>query len=613
MTFPSAMVQTARDRAHKLDDDARAAVRELLDRRVKTDDAELARWARDHEDAGGLRDRWVRDLVRVATEATAPLWAEVDAYNARCTIREGLRYQEWAENGAPFDYPDERTRPEQLAEWRRRADDERRHVAEAEAFLAGYTRTMPGSPEADALNDEEGPETIYWSADETGRLWAVSVVLSSSVLTPETRADVWAKLDAETARREGDEARVAEVEASPNEWAPCFLSSAPWEWLGGTYDQPEPDDEPVPDGFEVASRWSDGAKRWRVIRRAGPPRYLRAFTRDLWRARWHGEAVEERRGPRYRPALVGPVHRDLGRAMAPRRGEANPAQMTLPGLVPALSAGVEAVRKALAAAAAASPTVAHRLVRWIVREAAIASSSGLADWTPISEKAVIRPLTAGAEIVINGGFDTLRQLLDFGKKGVELEAVVDIFAGTTVAWANEHDGIGKGVLLQPYRPPGSNRLTLLVSPLLCPGMASDKAVRVADRVLVPVLPPPPLLASNRTHGALLALDWAAVSRLSELRAQLRAYGGVDLDWPRLADGAGVRRGTLARALDLWTNPATGRWVELPGGLWRLADRGDEGRAHALLVEGAAMSAAGAEAGRRSVRSRQAARNRYGQE
>jgi hypothetical protein len=297
MTFPSAMVQAARDRAHKLDDDARAAVRELLDRRVKTDDAELARWARDHEDAGGLRDRWARELVAAAAEATAPVWAEVDAYNARWFIREARRYDEWAETGAPWDDPGLRLHPERLAKWRARADDDRSSasMAAAAAVLAGYTRTMPGAPDLDALDDEEGPETIYGVVNENGRLWAVSVVLSSPVLTPETRADVWAKLDAETARREGDEARVAEVEASPNEWAPCFLSSAPWEWLGGTYDQPEPDEGPVPDGFEAVARWREGASWWRVIRPAGPPRYLRAFTRDLWRARWHGEAVDGRK------------------------------------------------------------------------------------------------------------------------------------------------------------------------------------------------------------------------------------------------------------------------------------------------------------------------------
>jgi hypothetical protein len=572
------MAQAARDRAHKLDDDARAAVRELLDRRVKTDDAELARWARDHEDAGGLRDRWARELVRVATEATAPVWAEVDA-------SDGFE----AEGAARWDH-DERWAhglPEVgLKDFAADDDELRRIVAEAEAEVA-YVGTLHG---------------VFTATDMEGRCWAVAVVLSSPELMPETPAEVWKKLDDETARQTGDGASVYELGLG-----------AYWRWLGGWLDQPEPDEGPVRDGFEVVSRFeivnvNDG--RWRVVRPAGPPRYLRAFTRDLWRARWHGEAVEARRGPRYGSALVGPVYRDLGRAMAPRRGEANPAQMTLPGLVPVLSAGVEAVRKALAAAAVASPTVAHRLVRWIVREAAIASSWGRADWTHISENAVIRPLTAGAEIVINGGFDTLRQLLGFGKKGIELEAVVDIFAGTTVAWANEHDGIGKGVLLAPHRPPGSNCLQLIVSPLLCPGVAAYKSVKSADRVLVPVLPAPPLPKGNRAHGSLLALDWAAVSRLSELRAQLRAYGGVDLNWPHLALGAGVSSSSLASALDLWTDPETGRWVKLPGGLWRLADRGDEGRAHALLVEGAARSAAGAEAGRRSVRSRQAARNRY---
>ena len=310
MTFPLAiplvMVQTARDRAHKLDDDARAAVRELLDRRVKTDDAELARWARDHEDAGGLRDRWARELVAAAAEATAPVWAEVDAYNARWFIREARRYDEWAETGAPWDDPGLRLHPERLAEWRAGADIERSSasMAAAEAFLASYTRTIPGSPEADALNDEEGPETIYWTTDENERLWAVSVVLSSPVLTPETQANVWAKLDAEAARRNGDKGLVVELEASPNEWVVSYLSSAPWEWLGGTYDHPEPDEEPVPDGFEAVSRWHEGAKRWRVIRPAGPPRYLRAFTRDLWRGWWHGEAVELHKRSSRVPALT---------------------------------------------------------------------------------------------------------------------------------------------------------------------------------------------------------------------------------------------------------------------------------------------------------------------
>jgi hypothetical protein len=300
MTFPSAMVQTARDRAHKLDDDARAAVRELLDRRVKTDDAELARWARDHEDAGGLRDRWARELVRVATEATAPVWAEVDAYNARQALARMEHFERWADYGPPFcSGNDSHETREAFRDMAKRPD-----IIAAKAFLASYTRTMPGSPEADALNDEEGPETIYWTTDENERRWAVSVVLSSPVLTPETRANVWAKLAAEAARRNGDKGLVAELEASPDEWTGCFPSSAPWEWLGGTYDTPEPDEEPVPDGFEAVSRWSEGASRWRVIRPAGPPRYLRAFTRDLWRARWYGEAVEGRKLAGRVPALT---------------------------------------------------------------------------------------------------------------------------------------------------------------------------------------------------------------------------------------------------------------------------------------------------------------------
>jgi hypothetical protein len=291
MSFPSAMVQVARDRARdRLDDDARAAVRELLDRRAGTEDADLARWARDHELAAHLRERWARDLVAAAAEAAAPIWAEVDAYNDRWTVGEGLKYQDWAENGAPFDDSDKRRDPVRLAEWRKGADEARAALAAAEARLASYTRTMPGSPDNDL--DEEGPETIYSACDENERSWAVSMVLSSPVLTDETRAGVWKNLDAETTRRHGDEALVAEVEASPNEWAVSFIGAAPWEWLGGWYDTPIEDDGRVPEGFEVAYRWHDGSTRWCILRPAGPPRYLRAFARDLWRGRWHGEAVE---------------------------------------------------------------------------------------------------------------------------------------------------------------------------------------------------------------------------------------------------------------------------------------------------------------------------------
>jgi hypothetical protein len=572
-------------------------VRELLDRRVKTDDAELARWARDHEDAAALRERWACQLAAAAAKATAPVWAEVDAEQPSFSRTQAV---DIADNLSAL--------VEQLEAMLKQEPqlDEDDLLVPTEAFNAA----------AAGLVNRLGGHELFGAVGEDGLLWAVSVVLSSPVLTLETRAYVWAKLDAEAARREGDEALVAELEASPNEWAVSYLSSAPWEWLGGTYDRPEPDEGPVPDGFEVASRWNDGAKRWRVIRPAGPPRYLRAFTRDLWRAQWHGEAVEERRGPLYRSALVMPVHRDLGRAMELRRVAVNSAQMTLPGLVPVLTAGVEAVRGVLVAAEALSPTVAHRLVRWVVPVAAMAASVGRGAEVALAERAVARQTAGGVEIEIWGGFDTLRQLLGITKKGSEIEAVVDVFAAHSIPWAVEHYN-GGGPLLtfknERQRPGFAAHLVLSVSPLLCPGMASDKAVRAADRVLVPVLSPPPLPAGGRGHGNLLALDWLALLRLGELRAELLNDGGARLDWPALAIAAGVSSSSLASALDLWTDPATGRWVELPGGLWRLADRGDEGRAHALLIEGAAMSAAGAEAGRRSARSRQAARNRYGRE
>jgi hypothetical protein len=266
------------------------------------------------------------------------------------------------------------------------------------------------------------------------------------------------------------------------------------------------------------------------------------------------------------------------------------------------------------AAEALSPTVAHRLVRWIVRVAAMASSAGRGFEVRLDERALARQTAGGIEIEIEGGFDTLRLLLEITKKGSEIEAVVGVFAAHSIPWAVEHYNGGGPLLTFTHarqRPGLAAHLTLSVSPLLCPGMASDKAVKPADRVLVPALPPPPLPVGGRSHGGLLALDWLALLRLGELRAELLNDGGARLDWPTLALAAGVSSSSLDRALDLWTDAETGRWVELPGGLWRLADRGDEGRAHELLVEGAAMSAAGSEAGKRSASRRQAARNRYG--
>jgi hypothetical protein len=584
MSIPSAMVQAARDRARRLDEDARAAVLDLLDGFGGTADADLAQWARDHEDAAHLRERWARDLAAAAAEATAPIWAEVDASDRAARWDHGER---WVQDGVELEIGAS-------------ADDLRSIVAKAEAE-ASFVGTLLG---------------VFIAIDMSGRCWAASLALSSPVLTDETRADVWAMLDAETARRNGGKILVGKVKASPNEWAMSFLGAAPWEWLGGWLDEPEPDEGPVPEGVEVVSRFeivNDIGGRWRVLRPTGPPRYLRAFTRDLWRGRWHGEAVEVRRGPRYPSALIRPVYANLGQVWELHRVQVNPAQMTLPGLVPIASAGVEAVRRALVAAKDLSPKVAQELVRWIVVVAAMASSVGRGFEVRLNEHTVARQTAAGVEIEINGGFDALRRLLGFTKKGTEIEAVIAVFAAHSIPWAVEHyNGGGPLLTFKNKRPrPGmAAHLVLSVSPLLCPGMASDKAVKPADRVLVPTLPPPPLPAGGRAHGSLLTLDWFAVLRLAELRAELLAEGGVRLDWPRLAKAAGVRRETLARALDLWTNPATGRWVELPGGLWRLADRGDEGRAHELLVEGAAMSAAGSEAGKRSASARRKARSRY---
>jgi hypothetical protein len=269
-------LRVARDRFKRLDDDARAAVRELLDRLDGTDDAALTRWARDHEDAANLRERWARELVRVATGATAPLWAEVEHQQWRHAL------DAWEAELAkhPGDEPP----------WQQLAADHAARWGEIEARFAEYEPRLTGWTDAD-----EWEWAIFAAADdENGVHWAVSLALSYA--DPDSADPSTPVLSAATRRKV--EQRIADdMNARTGERLIDTLRklSAPWEWLGGWMDSPEADEGPVLDGFEVVSRFSDHGGAWRVIRPAGPPRYLMTFAADLWRARWHGEAVEGRK------------------------------------------------------------------------------------------------------------------------------------------------------------------------------------------------------------------------------------------------------------------------------------------------------------------------------
>lgn len=576
MSIPSAMVQAARDRAHKLDDDARAAVRDLLDNFDGTADDDLARWARDHELAAHLRERWARDLVAAAADATAPVWAEVDACDNFGAEGAALwdHEERWAHGGIEVGLDD----LDEAA-----ADELRRIVAEAEAEAS-----LPGTLEG-----------VFIAICPDGRCWAVSMVLSSPVLRDDTRADVWAMLDADTARRVADEALVADVEASPNEWAPSVLEAAPWEWLGGWLDQPEPDEGPVREGFEVVSRFEvfnvifGQEGQWRVLRPAGPPRYLRAFARDLWLDRWHDEADRTRRKP---AAVLAPVHRGVGRFLGglhTGRND-NPRQLALPGLVAVPTLSARALADALARAAEhGGGVLAHRIVRALLAWGAAVHAVG-EGWRVEVSPGVEGQRTAGGavDLWIEHGLDGLREAVGSRSKKDAPRYVLDALGNGTVAWASD-TSLGRSALLPHWEavPAAAGRpavLRLTLGPLLLPGAANAPGVMPHDRVLVPVLPPPRLPSGPRMVAGALALDWALMGVLGDRRAELRERGSVELDPVAVGREAGVEARLAVECMALWLKPDE-RWTSPEPGRYRLADHGPEGAAHRLLIEGATRS------------------------
>jgi hypothetical protein len=221
--------------------------------------------------------------------------------------------------------------------------------------------------------------------------------------------------------------------------------------------------------------------------------------------------------------------------------------------------------------------------------------------------------TAGGavELVIEGGLETLRVAVGSSTKGDRVADVLSILASHGARWQRPGDR-GAAPLLswrEAQRETAGRRAVAVVTlgALLLPGLASEAGVPVADRVLVPALPVPPMPPKGWRGwaGPLAALDWFALERLALDRAELAAEGGVALRWPVLAREAGVTDKALAAALPHWQ--ACGRYREVSAGRWALGDGAEEQRAHALLMDGAAMSQRGREAGRRSAARRRGAR------
>ena len=214
--------------------------------------------------------------------------------------------------------------------------------------------------------------------------------------------------------------------------------------------------------------------------------------------------------------------------------------------------------------------------------------------------------TAGGavELVIEGGLEALRVAVGSSKKGDRVADVLSIFATHGARWQRP-GARGAAPLLswrEAQRETAGRRAVAVVTlgPLLLPGLAAEAGVPVADRVLVPALPVPPMPSKcwPGWAGPLAAMDWFALERLALERAELAAEGGVALRWPVLARGAGASDRAWAAALEHWQT--CGRYREVSAGRWALGDGAEEQRAHALLMDGAGRSQRAREAGRRSV-------------
>jgi len=412
--------------------------------------------------------------------------------------------------------------------------------------------------------------------------YPVEVALVLGALTAETRAAVL------------DE-RIPDRPAEAHGRERWRRLAAAWRWLGvdpepgGYAENPEtygPDPEPGSPYLIPGLFWRDTEE---------PPRFLRALVRDLWAARWRDEADRVRRKP---AALVVPVHEGVGAFLGTLHTRpADPRQLPLPipGLVQA--PGAVALGEALhrLAQSGGAAVLAHRIVRSLVGWGATVHAVGEGHRVPLAP-GVEGQRTAGGvvELWVEGGLDGLREAVGSRSKNDAPRAVLDTLAAGTVGWATD-TAWGRSPLLT-WREDRATAgrpamLRLLLGELLLPGVASAAGVSPRDRVLVPVLPAPVLPRGPRLVAGALALDWALTRDLADRRHELRKHGSVALDPVAVGREIGVGALLVDACMELWLDPETGRWTSPEPGRLRLVDRGPEGEALRLLIEGAERSEA----------------------
>lgn len=241
---------------------------------------------------------------------------------------------------------------------------------------------------------------------------------------------------------------------------------------------------------------------------------------------------------------------------------------------------------------------AHRLLRWLVREAREQTLRRRIDLS-----------TAAPRIVVPGGMEALAEAISVGGgHTANVVEALDLFQWVHVV--DDRGGYHGGLLTWSLSrsAPGA-RATLTITPseaLLAPGSAVGRKLVPVPRLC------PPLAGSANEHASLMSLQLLVFEEFRSSARQLATEGGIQVPsarWKELAEFARVRERLLGEILhDLWLrgdsrNPAF--LVRTPQGLWQLADAYASERD--FLVDSGKLELEQSRRGKRSAKARRGRR------
>jgi hypothetical protein len=191
----------------------------------------------------------------------------------------------------------------------------------------------------------------------------------------------------------------------------------------------------------------------------------------------------------------------------------------------------------------------------------------------------------------------------------ELHDLFNVLAHTTIRWASVTGLEGGTDNLGGFRweQPAPNRpavLYLRPSPLLSTDLVQRMTKGDRDRVLVPVLPLPPVgFLGPRLQAAACRLDWLAMCELAKRANEIVENKGVELEWEALAAEAEMPLVHLDRVLQRWTSDGKDgpkRWAQPVPNRWNLAEVEETSGARKMLEQRGHMQVGGQVLGKRGA-------------